>query len=339
VATPISNNEVVYGWKLEVDEYNNQTLVLDDFHFTTSCEIALRIIGSGAKVQINDNCSITTIGNQGDTQYKGIKSDCDIEFTGTGKLTLTSNGATSYTALQVEHDLTILGGKYIFEGIDYGVKLQDTTSKKLTINNSNILATASSNNESAGAIYVPDGVRVDVYEHVKVAKKVDGTNDDDEVAEIITNYNTSYITCNTKKYIKMEAAIVSVTITWGDMTFNGENIWQPDSHEYICNVTPNNNDSGLVIVQNDAKSNIPVKTRVELDIIDNSYTLTWSNNTWPLNTDKRLGINSSLQGSLSLSRIQPYDDVTLIDDGYGSSNTTTVGTVTVKLGDYRTVQE
>jgi hypothetical protein len=59
----------------------------------------------------------------------------------------------------------------------------------------------------AANVILPDGAVVDVYEKVEVARNADGTNDNGKVATIITNYDTSYITYNTKKYIKMEEPI------------------------------------------------------------------------------------------------------------------------------------
>ena len=189
----------------------------------------------------------------------------------------------------------------------------------------------------ASAIYVPEDATVDVYESIKVADKVDGTNDNGEGATFITDYHKNFTSYNTKKYIKMDAAIVSVTITWGDMIFNEVNTWQPDSHSYLRSVEHSNDDSGLVKVQNDVTSNLPVKVNIGCEIDGTEdYEASWSDSIQEkIAKDNSLTIGDILQGTLSLLVKDSLKYATANPD---STQTKSVGTVTVTLGDYRTAQ-
>lgn len=320
----INNNEVADGWRIE-----NNELVLDGFEFGTSAQCALMIEGNGT-VRIKKNCSITTQYMTSGENY-GIQSDSALTLTGTGKVEL-QRGMSSrgeYVGIYCSGDMSITSGTYYVNGQKYGIYVGGNN---FTVRNATVEASATSSANNAGAIYLnKSSIRCDVYESIKAGDNADGSGALTVTDYETTNhtYNTTY---NTKKYIKMVSAVSSITITWGDMAFMAENIWNPENHTYTSVIKPSNDTSGLISIYNNqnAGSNIPIKALVNVNMSnsrgivgkldDEDGTITTKS--------KIVGVNEKFESTLILDTTQ------YIPDGINE----TVGTVSVTLSDYRKEQ-
>lgn len=316
--TVIDKNEVIYGWDIA-----DNVLTLNNFEFRTSANCALEVVGAGT-INIRNNCSITTQYISSGDNY-GIKSNSSLTLMGTGKLGLQSgmSGSQGYIGIHCADDMSITGGKHYIYGQKYGIYVGGDN---FTVNNTTVEATASSTSETSGAIHLNNGTTCDVYECVKVADNVAGTG-----AKTITDYEDEYATYNTKKYIKMEPAVVSVTITWGDMAFVGENVWEPESHTYKSVIKPSvAGSSDLIKIYNDenAGSNVPVKASVNVNInnLTNTYGIVGTLDNGSTSKDNEIiDVGRDLTSKLTLNTTQ------LLVEGTSGN----VGTVSVTLEDYR----
>lgn len=317
-ATPIDKNQVVYGWSISTDK----TLTLDDFDFVTSASNAFEVVGTEeAKIKIMDNCSITTLYNS-QSSYNGIYCSVATTFSGTGKLNLSKNAVagTTYTGINAAEGVSFTGGTYNIAGEECGIYV--ASGKKYKVSNATIEASATSSSTSKGAIYI-DGTPSEfvVDEKVQVSSDKTGTS-----PTLVKDYNISgYITYNTKPYIKIEPIVISVSITWGDMNYVGNNEWNPNDHSYSAKISPSTTTSGLIKVVNNSTSNVPVYAQVDVNMT-NTYSITAALGGSITNGAKKmLNVGENMEDNLKLSAPQPLSDI----------NDEVVGTVSVTLSDYR----